>query len=335
MTGSIAFRRLVEEDLPTLFTWLVKPHVVRGYAAAPLSFAEVAAKFGPRTQADCPVRAYIVTCDGIESGYIQAYAVAGFADYAEQLQCGPGVVGMDLFLAEEALLGRGLGTRVIETFATQVAFADPSVEACIAGPAEGNTACIRAFERAGFRRWKRVRLDGAAPECVLRRERSMAAAPRLSPIDLARHAAECVAFRRDAYAMSFGSADGIDEEMGADNALYLAQLRARMGQLPEGNAHLWLGERIVGQAEMRLLDGVPRVGYVNLFYLVAEHRGQGLGRVLHDHAATVFRRHGMAAMRLSVTVRNERAIAFYRKLGWVRVGERPNRQPMEVLEYML
>lgn len=335
MTGSIAFRRLAEEDLPTLFRWLVKPHVVRGYAAAPSSFAEVAAKFGPRTEGDCPVRAYIVMRDGVESGYIQAYAIANFAEYAAQLQCEPGVVGIDLFLADEALLGRGIGARVIEAFTAQVVFAEPSVAACIAGPAEGNTACIRAFERAGFRRWKRVRLEGAAPECVLRRERSVASMPRLSPIDLAHHEAQCIAFRRDAYATSFGSTDGIDQEMGADNALYLAQLRARMAQLPEGNAHLWMGERIVGQAEMRLLDGTPRVGYVNLFYLVAEQRGQGLGRVLHDHAAAVFRRHGMAAMRLSVTVRNERAIAFYRKLGWVRVGERPNRQPMDILEFTL
>ena len=40
--------------------------------------------------------------------------------------------------------------------------------------------------------------------------------------------------------------------MGADNAMYLEHLRARIAEMPEGNMHLWHGDRIVGQTEMRL-----------------------------------------------------------------------------------
>ena len=121
--------------------------------------------------------------------------------------------------------------------------------------------------------------------------------------------------------------------MGVDNARYLESLRARIAQVPEGNAHLWQGERIVGQTEMRFVEGDPSVGYVNLFYVVPEFRGRGLGRMLHEHAVAVFRGAGRRTLRLSVSAQNAAAIAFYRKLGWVTVGTRPNREPMEILEF--
>jgi len=53
-----------------------------------------------------------------------------------------------------------------------VVFADAGVSACVASPAEGNVASIRAFEKAGFVQWKTIRLEGGEPECVLRRDRA-------------------------------------------------------------------------------------------------------------------------------------------------------------------
>jgi ribosomal protein S18 acetylase RimI-like enzyme len=330
--GAIAFRALGAGDLQQVFLWLGRPHVSKWYAPAPSSYAEVAAKYGPRTQPGNAVRAFVVTLDGADVGYIQTYPVDRFPEYAGELGCGPGTAGMDLFIADPWRMNHGLGSSVVRRFVDEVVFAEPDVAACIAGPSEGNAASIRAFEKAGFTRWKRVRAEGAEPECVLRRERP-AFRLRISPIDLARHAAECIAFRRDAYVASFGTPAGIEEEMGADNALYLDSLTARIGQVPEGNSHLWDGERIVGQTEMRLVDGEPRVGYVNLFYLLPEFRGRGLGRMLHEHAVGVFERLGRRTLRLSVSTQNAAAIAFYRKLGWVTVGTRPNREPMEIMEF--
>ena len=156
-----------------------------------------------------------------------------------------------------------------------------------------------------------------------------------APIDLARHADVCLAFRRDMYLASFGTADGLEEEMGPGGSLYLAQLARRLEQLPEGNAHLWRHGEIAGQTEMSLLDEEPGVGYVHLFYVASALRGQGLGRVLHQHAAAVLTARGMRLMRLSVGAHNVAAIAFYRALGWRRTGTRPHREPMDVMEYRL
>lgn len=158
---------------------------------------------------------------------------------------------------------------------------------------------------------------------------------RFAPIDLARHGSLCVAFRRDMYLSSFGSDAGLEEEMGPGGGAYLAQLFRRIESLPEGNAHLWKREDVVAQTEMSLVEEEPGVGYVHLFYVAPAHRGQGLGRLLHQHAAAVFTARGMGRMRLSVAERNAAAIAFYHAMGWRRVGSRAHREAMHVMEYRL
>jgi len=329
----IAFRPLAADDLQQIFLWLIRPHVASGYAKPPGSFMEAVAKYGPRAAAGNVVRAFMVIVDGKELGYAQAYDVASFDDYAAKLDNEAGLVCMDLFLGEEETLGRNLGSRIIDRFVKDIVFADPAARACVAGPGEGNFAAIRAFEKAGFRRWRVLRNDGSESELVMRRDRDDPAL-RIEPIDLSRHSATCVEFRRDSFHASFGTLDGCDEEMGADGAIYLAKLRKRMAEVPEGNSHVWLGDRIVGQTEMRLADE-PNMGYVNLFYLLPEWRKHGLGWRLHEHAVDVFSARGMRGIRLSVSRTNERALAFYRRVGWRRVGLRPHKEVVDLMEYAL
>ena len=74
---------------------------------------------------------------------------------------------------------------------------------------------------------------------------------------------------------------------------------------------------------------------MNLFYLVPEWRHRGVGRILHDHAVRVFSDRGMRAIRLSVSRTNERALAFYRRLGWRRLGPRPHKEAVDLMEFPL
>jgi aminoglycoside 6'-N-acetyltransferase len=170
--GEIAFRALAAADLPQVFLWLGRAHVSKWYAPAPSSYAEVAAKYGPRTEEGNAVRAFVVTLDGADVGYIQTYAIGMFAEYAAQLGGGEGAAGMDLFIADPWRMNRGLGACVVRRFVDGVVFAQSGVDTCLAGPSEGNAAAIRAFEKAGFARWKVVKMASGDPECVLRRERT-------------------------------------------------------------------------------------------------------------------------------------------------------------------
>jgi aminoglycoside 6'-N-acetyltransferase len=172
--ASLAFRRLADDDLQQVFLWLLRPHVARGYAPAPSSYMEVVAKYGPRTRDGSTVKAYVFSVDGIDVGYIQAYDLADFPDYAAQIGSAPGVACVDLFIGEERLVGQGIGPRVLRQFVDEVIFAPAAFGTCVAGPAEGDTASIRAFEKAGFSQWKIVKPVEGKSECVMRRERAAA-----------------------------------------------------------------------------------------------------------------------------------------------------------------
>ncbi|HET8606678.1 MAG TPA: GNAT family N-acetyltransferase [Gaiellaceae bacterium] len=146
-----SFRRLTEDDLPLLHEWLNREHVARWWHERP-TLEQVAAHYLPSIQGDDPTDLYAIVLDGREAGMVQTYLVADYPRWADATGVGDGVAGLDLFLAEEALLGRGLGTEVLRAFVRDVVFARPEVSACVADPEVGNAASLRAFEKAGFRR---------------------------------------------------------------------------------------------------------------------------------------------------------------------------------------
>ena len=149
-------------------------------------------------------------------------------------------------------------------------------------------------------------------------------------INLERDLETCIAFRRDSYTLSFGSLDGFESDM----LNYESRMRAREQDVPEGNCHLWLAGRIVGQTEMKLVDD-PDVGYVSLFYLAKEFRSQGLGNLLHDRAVETFAALDKSTLWLSVSRTNQHANRFYEKQGWTSRGPRPGKESVERMSFAL
>jgi len=152
----------------------------------------------------------------------------------------------------------------------------------------------------------------------------------LRPIDLDSHASVCVEFRRDSFLCSFG-VDGFFDEAGVAGVHYIERLRSRTAKFPDGYVHAWLGDTIVGQIEMQILDE-PRIGYVNLFYLVERLRGAGFSDDLQEYSMRFMVRHGVDTVRLSVSPTNARALAYYRKHGWRDLGRRPGRDDVHLME---
>ena len=115
------------------------------------TYEEVAARYLPAIEGREPTDLFLILLDDRPVGFIQTYLVSDYPDYAELVQVGAGVAGVDLFLAEEELTGRGLGSEALRAFAREVVFARPETSACVADPDVRNAASIRAFEKAGFR----------------------------------------------------------------------------------------------------------------------------------------------------------------------------------------
>jgi ribosomal protein S18 acetylase RimI-like enzyme len=152
----------------------------------------------------------------------------------------------------------------------------------------------------------------------------------IKPVDLDAHASVCIAFRRDSFICSFG-VDNFFEEAGPDGALYIELLRPRTAKFPDGYVHVWHEGKIVGQMEMQILED-PRRGYVNLFYLIEEMRGAGVGGELQEYAMDFMRRQGVRIVQLSVSPTNSQALGFYRKHGWRDLGLRPGRDNVHLME---
>jgi ribosomal protein S18 acetylase RimI-like enzyme len=166
-----------------------------------------------------------------------------------------------------------------------------------------------------------------------------------SPIDLKLHADDCIRFRADSFFVSFGTTEAFH----AKDALtptkvfpggegveeYLDWLEKRMKEIPGSCVHIWQRGEIIGQIEMGRFRLDPSIGYVNLFYLIPECRGKGLGSQLEQFAVDFLLRAGHRAARLCVSPTNLPAVAFYLKHQWQDLGPREDRPEGHYLEKQL
>jgi RimJ/RimL family protein N-acetyltransferase len=171
MGTEIGFRKLAPDDLSLVFDWRRREHV-RAWWSGIEALEDAERKYLPRIEGDEPTAVYLILLAGKPIGLIQTYLVADYRD-EWPIDVEPGVAGVDLFIGEEELVGRGLGPRILQEFVDEVVFANPSTIACVAGPDVRNHASIRAFEKAGFVRAGIVDVPGGeAPELLLRLDRS-------------------------------------------------------------------------------------------------------------------------------------------------------------------
>jgi aminoglycoside 6'-N-acetyltransferase len=134
-----------------MYEWLRREHVRRWWDEHE-SYEDVARHFLPSIEGRRPVDLYLILLDGRPVGFIQTYLVADHPETAALVGLGAGVAGVDLFIGEEKLTGKGLGSEVLRVFVRDIVFAEPATSACIADPDVRNAASLRAFEKAGFRR---------------------------------------------------------------------------------------------------------------------------------------------------------------------------------------
>jgi RimJ/RimL family protein N-acetyltransferase len=167
----LEFRLLAADDLPLLHEWLQREHVRRWWTDRE-TLAEVVEHYLPSVEGREPTDLYLIVGDEHPIGFIQTYQVAGYPEYRDLVKVEDGVAGVDLFIAEPELIGRGLGTDALRQFVEGVIFANSDVHACIADPDADNIASLRAFEKAGFARVREfVDPSDRRPHTLVRRDR--------------------------------------------------------------------------------------------------------------------------------------------------------------------
>ncbi len=160
----IGFRPLAEDDLVLMHRWLNTGHVAEWYPIAdvrepPLEL--VRSHYLPVIRAKQPTRGFVICLDGRPVGFIQGYLVRDHPEYALAVEVSSGAAGVDLFIGEEDVVHRGLGAEILGAFLREVVFGEMGAGSCVIGPQPENRSAIRAYERAGFKYLKTVRMPGS------------------------------------------------------------------------------------------------------------------------------------------------------------------------------
>jgi aminoglycoside 6'-N-acetyltransferase len=167
---SIGFRRMALDDLPLMHRWLQEPHVLEwwwGGVAPP--YEAVTAKYGPRIRGEEPTDPYLLLFMDQPIGYIQAYMIRDYPEYAAIVDTDAGAAGVDLFIGEDAYLHKGLGSYILRAFLRAVIFGAGDATSCVIGPSETNRIAIRAYKKAGFRYFKTApSANEPTPEYLMR-----------------------------------------------------------------------------------------------------------------------------------------------------------------------
>jgi aminoglycoside 6'-N-acetyltransferase len=136
-----AFRPMSVADLPTIRLWLETPHVSQWWHDPSEQFELVSGDLDHPDMAQ-----FIVAADAREFAYVQCYNISAW-----DTGFGPqplGTRGLDQFIGDADMLGRGHGSAFIRAFADNLLLSGtPRV---VIDPDPGNERAIRAYERAGF-----------------------------------------------------------------------------------------------------------------------------------------------------------------------------------------
>jgi len=155
---------------------------------------------------------------------------------------------------------------------------------------------------------------------------------RFREIDLDHDAETCIRFRVDSFVESFGSAERFYRAAGKGAKDYLAGLDRKNNEWPGSCVHAWLDEEIVGQIEVRREPTDASRAHVLLYYLRSDVRGRGLGEQLDAYVLDLCRTAGVRSATLRVSPGNGRAIAFYRKHGWLDRGQDRDHSEVHLME---
>ena len=154
MALAYTFRPMTAADLPLIRRWLGEAHVEAWWGDPDEQFALVSGDLD-----EPAMDQFIVLAGGKPFGYLQCYRLTAW-----NTGLGPqpeGTRGIDQFIGENDMIGRGHGSAFIRQFAdAQLRQGLPRI---VTDPDPLNARAVRAYEKAGFVRERMVETpDGPA-----------------------------------------------------------------------------------------------------------------------------------------------------------------------------
>jgi len=139
--GAYQFRPMTAGDLPLVRDWLSMPHVAKWWHDAD-DFEFVSGDLDHHDMGQ-----FIVSHADHPFAYLQCYRIGGWhTGFGAQPD---GTRGLDQFIADKDLVGRGHGSSFIRAFSDRLL--GSGAPRIVLDPQPTNARAIRAYEKAGFR----------------------------------------------------------------------------------------------------------------------------------------------------------------------------------------
>ncbi|HLN60238.1 MAG TPA: GNAT family N-acetyltransferase [Symbiobacteriaceae bacterium] len=153
----IRFRRLTVAEIPLLYHWITNDPVIDRIwnGGVQPTFDQVTRKYQAYVTGARPTTPYLILYGDTPIGYIQTYLWQDYPEYGQYLDL-TAAASLDVLIGEAAYRNKGLGPALLTGFLREHVFCNPDVRSCIITPEVGNTAAIRAYEKAGFRHVRTV-----------------------------------------------------------------------------------------------------------------------------------------------------------------------------------
>jgi len=141
MAPDYVFRPMTAADLPLIRYWLVLPHVMEWWGDPEEQYVLVSGDLD-----EPAMDQYIFSTAGNSLGYLQCYDLTewntGFGPQPA------GTRGIDLFIGEPNMIGRGHGSALIRCFVDNLL--QKGAPRIVTDPDPANSRALRAYEKAGF-----------------------------------------------------------------------------------------------------------------------------------------------------------------------------------------
>jgi aminoglycoside 6'-N-acetyltransferase len=149
------FRTMTAADLPKIRRWLAAPHVAQWWGDPDQQFVLVSEDLSHPS-----MQQFVVELGDRPFAYVQCYDPAEWPDHGFGTLPN-GTRGIDQFIGEPELVDCGHGSAFIRTFTDDLL--QSGTPRVLTDPHPGNTRAVRAYQKAGFRRDRRVSTpDGGA-----------------------------------------------------------------------------------------------------------------------------------------------------------------------------
>lgn len=158
LKDEIHIRLMTNNDFDLMVKWLNDPRVLEFYEEPPTNLERVINKFGPRIEGNHYVTPCIVEYKNEPIGYIQYYKIQEISLKKYGYTEGQNIYGIDQFIGEPKLWGKGVGTLMIQMMLDYLSNNKGALK-IVLEVKKNNDRAIASYKKCNFNKIKELNND--------------------------------------------------------------------------------------------------------------------------------------------------------------------------------